>query len=280
MKHLASKIVLSVLAVGAMGTSVAVAAMQDTPKASADEAPAAAVEFDPVARAAELGLPASAVYNPELDEYYDSNCLEWNAETHSYVNVQRTPATRAASEPQPEKIPFTGTVPEEIVAAKAAYDAGYLAYCDTVMEKDPYYMFRSFIPYEEVEGYHEMFRAYAANFDVCFALATSDDDDYSHWARNAVMGVFDVGGFGPKDGNLAANYIDYFKEMYTNAVQATYAAEELNAETVAALQEKHGYLIAPALQAVGKLDLMQIDADALVTDPALLVQYAGYLAEL
>ena len=52
----------------------------------------------------------------------------------------------------------------------------------------------------------------------------------------------------------------------------------ITAEDAAALQETHGYMIAPALQDMGKLDLLQIAPESPCRDAGQLASFARYFA--
>ena len=54
--------------------------------------------------------------------------------------------------------------------------------------------------------------------------------------------------------------------------------EKITAEDAAGLQQTYGYMIAPALQDIGRLDLLQIDPESPCQDAEKLAEFARYFA--
>ena len=76
----------------------------------------------------ELGLPASAVWNPTLQEWYDSDYMTWDAEKQAYSyldNAARIEKQKAEGRyhesPIYECEPFSGEIPAEWKQAAAQF---------------------------------------------------------------------------------------------------------------------------------------------------------------
>ena len=99
----------------------------------------------------------------------------------------------------------------------------------------------------------------------------------SYNAALAIYMVSDV--LYPQGAAIRKDFADRMQEQLTLASDAVNTlGEKITAEDVAALQETYGYMIAPALQDIGKLDLLQIDPDSPCQDAEKLAEFARYFA--
>lgn len=221
---------------------------------------------------------AYIAYNPEKDEYYDTRFLAWNAERedYDYLSPDGDDYRRPSAEDAFAEIPYAGTEPAALTEAFLAYERAIQAYWDEQTEKDPSFALRSFVPYEDDKGsYQSMCTACVPYWEDLFQIAASDGDDRNK-AQTAVNGILLNGGFSQRK---AGYYLDRMQKQYTDAADAVTAlGESITAEDCAELQEQYGYLIAPALQDMGKLDLLQIDPESPCTDAEQLAECARYFA--
>ncbi len=101
------------------------------------------------------------------------------------------------------------------------------------------------------------------------------------WGSNntalAIYMISDV--LHPQGAAIRKDFADRMQDQLTLASDAVRAlGEKITAEDAAALQETYGYMIAPALQDIGKPDLLQIDPDSPCQDAEKLAEFARYFA--
>ena len=219
-------------------------------------------------RKAELHLPESAVYNPDLEEYYDSSVKEWNAECHDYIRLEQT----VSPESKPVVFPYEGEIPAKMqkeleifwaaVEKRFNEDEGLVARSDWVFLDDTEYLHtletNTTIQY----------------FDTWAEMSKCWGDGNTVLAIHIVKNVLN-----PHNTYTTAEFADQMKEQLTLASGAVNAlGDSISAEDVTALQETYGYTIAPALQDIGKLDLLQIDPDSPCQDAEKLAEFARYFA--
>ncbi len=165
----------------------------------------------------------------------------------------------------------TGAIPEELAAA---YDAFYEKR-EAVIESDAAYSLRSDNLLDVAPEERSAAQAVSVQyFSDCAALACSDSE-YRLIAQDSVGAILQL----PIGIRQGAEFLEKAQEQYQLASEAIAAQScALTAENVAALQETYGYLIAPALQELGALDLIRIPDGALCTDPEQLADFAAYFA--
>ena len=211
------------------------------------------------------------IWNPERNEYYNSDLLRWDEERKDYVHVEQTGPSenQLKYERMIEETPdFEGEIPAELRTAIEAYNAAWeteaskpenSARSDNMTELAP-------------DEYNAMVQAGIRNFDTIAALSVSKHPEATR-AQFVVLSVLkadvllDVGGLFRM--NMQCAYA-----AATEAVQAE--GDALTAESVSRLQAQYGFMIAPALRDLGKLNLMQIPADAPCTDAEQLAAFADY----
>ena len=114
-------------------------------------------------------------------------------------------------------------------------------------------------------------------FTVWAELSKSWKSWGSYNAALAIYMVSDV--LYPQGEAIREDFADRMQDQLTLASDAVSAlGEKITAEDVAGLQETYGYMIAPALQDIGKLDLLQIDPDSPCQDAEKLAEFARYFA--
>ncbi len=243
----------------------------------------------------ERSLPEYAVYNPDRNEYYDGRTLAWDSESKHYQLVNQTDAERIENvkNANPDDyvvwnndlqmyvltekerpigvdselffplIPYEKKVPEELVSAFAAYQSANDAYWEAEKERNPAWEAMSYHP-GDPEAPGKLAETALRYWEECCEIAVTDGT-YRGYAQAAVNYVLDT-----KLWNSKGAFNQYMMQKnYIQAVQEIQArGDALTAEDCANMQEKYGYLIAPALSAAGKLDLLQINPDLPCTDPA------------
>ena len=229
------------------------------------------IEYMNTERKAELHLPESAVYNPERDEYYNSNAKEWDSEQHKYIFINKAPEPTDETEP-PKKEENETEIPAEMQKALDTFwekskqrmedDSSLVARSDWVFLDDT-----------------EHLRALKADTQIPYFAAWAELS--KSWGSNntalAIYMVSDV--LRPQGAAIRKDFADKMQEQLTLAADAVNTlGEKITAEDVAALQETYGYMIAPALQDIGKLDLLQIDPDSPCQDAEKLAEFARYFA--
>lgn len=264
-----SVLTLCGMSMTACGTSDTTAQTQDIAAAMIEEQTPAKSENQPDPEVLSV-LPESAVYNPDLGEYYDSDLMTWNPDTKSYDYIQRDPASIPQTmnvEAAYELVPYTGTVPEELEEA-------FLAAEETI---EPLSNFDSSFPCPTPEASRMVAECCTRYFADTFEIAVTYGD-YFAYAQNAVQSILDINALFYQ--SVKGGYFyDRTHQHYEDAAEAILAlGKNITADDCTALQEEYGYLIAPALEDLGKLDLLQIDPDAPCTDPEQLAEFARYFA--
>ena len=223
-------------------------------------------------RRTELHLPESAVYNPELDEYYDSSIQEWDAGRHDYIMLKQSPPQTD----EPAYRSFEGEIPAEM---QQELDAFFEAENKRVAEQGrehPEFAVRSdWIFLDDTEH----LRTLKANTQVQY-FETWAEISKCWGARYAVLAIYMVRSvLEPHNTYITAEFADQMQEQLALASDAVNAlGDGITAEDVAALQETYGYMIAPALQDMGKLDLLQIAPESPCRDAGQLAAFARYFA--
>lgn len=227
----------------------------------------------------ELGLPASAVWNPTLQEWYDSDYMTWDAEKQAYSyldNAARIEKQKAEGRyhesPIYECEPFSGEIPAEWKQAAAQF---YEAEQKEISE-DPNAHLSSYLhigQYGQKE-YQALVACSVPYFETCEKLSVTQND-YSYIAMMVVHDILDMKVISA-NGN-PGEFLVRANSQYAAATEAVQAeGDALTAESVSKLQEDYGFMIAPALRDLGKLDLMQIPADAPCRDAEQLAAFADY----
>ena len=226
-----------------------------------------------------LGLPDSAVWNPDLCEWYDGDHYAWDAKERLYTvldvpaeNQQRRQAAgRQQLLPVYEAEEFTGTVPAELDAAmnafwtarEAAFDSNPMlaARSDWVMDVCP-------------EEYDAALRCALRYFDVCEQLSVQENKH----SLLAMMIVSDVMRVSVMSGTAnPGEFLAKMQQSYADAgALVRRKAESGNLDSVSDLQAHFGFLIADALRDLGRLDLLQIPEDASCKDPEQLADFAAF----
>ena len=217
----------------------------------------------------ELGLPDTAVYNPDRNEYYDSNMQEWDEAAHEYRPV--TAPVQGYNPPeQYEERPFTGTIPEEFDSALKAYDEADAK----AVQNGPPNVSSAFHVGFALPEYQHLQELTVPYIDCVISLA-STDQAYRVLAQCLLEPLTQ---YTPPN-SCGAEYEMRMQTAYQEASDAVSALSEIiTAEDAAGLQQTYGYMIAPALQDMGRLDLLQIDPESPCQDPEQLAEFARYFA--
>ena len=272
---------------------------QNTPAAEIEEQSSA------VQTAEAFPLPASAVYNPDRDEYYDSSVMLWDSgaqvyrfqpsvdsekdeflknanpddyvvwdnELNMYVMTGKEMPTGIYRGLFFPLIPYDSSVPAAFADACGAYDEANALYAAKERENDPYYMIRSHIP-TDPEAPGNLVNESLPYRMTCCEMAVTDGEyrDYAQTVVRKILGVYCSSEKGA--------YFQY--QMYRLLTEATdkvkALGDSITAEDCAQLQTKYGCLIAPALKEAGKLDLLHIDPEQGCTDPEQLAETAAWFA--
>lgn len=233
----------------------------------------------PPKTAEELGLPTSAQWNPEKQEWYDSDYYTWDEENHKYVYLDDAARTAKQKAEGRYKEPvvyeteeFTGEIPADFEAAMNTFSAAL----EAKFAEDPALSLRSDLVFDVCPEEYAAAEEYALRyFDTCAKLAVTENDYYVLAYAFVCDVLHPQIGFTANVGEMRA----LMDERYTAATEAVQAAgETLSVEKVAALQEQFGFMIAPALRDMGALDLLTVPADAPCTDPKKLATFADYFA--
>lgn len=227
------------------------------------------------------GLTKSAKYNPDLDEYYDSNYLEWDAQQQKYIDV--TPEVHIdtdadAFEPDCE-------IPEALQAELDAFSDAMNVY----REENPQFGLRSdFFFLDDTEALRKLESETAVPyFDTYLTMAQGKYQSYRALGTYFVSHILHLYGEWRKTGldnktmSAHAGELDYAALYLQEATDAvSQIGDSVTAADCAELQKHYGYLIAPALQDMGKLDLLQIDADSLCQSPEQIAGFARCFADM
>ena len=220
------------------------------------------------------------LYNPERNHYYDSRYMTWNPEKHDYDYASPSPSSvrRECEGFSFEEIPYEGTVPDALKQIFQDYRTAIQAYCEELTEKDPDFALVSRLPYEDDKGsYKAMCVSCLPYWDEIVEIATTDGE-YRNDAQTVIYGVlWQSGNSQQKAGRFQYWMHDQLYLAATDMVSNVYG-KSINAANVTLLQQTYGYMIAPALQDIGRLDLLQIDPESPCQDPEQLAEFARYFA--
>ena len=211
----------------------------------------------------------SAVYNPDRNEYYDSNMQEWDEAAHEYRPV--TAPVQGYNPPeQYEERPFTGTIPEEFDSALKAYDEADAK----AVQNGPPNVSSAFHVGFALPEYQHLQELTVPYIDCVISLA-STDQAYRVLAQCLLEPLTQ---YTPSN-SCGAEYEMRMQTAYQEASDAVNAlGESITAEDAAGLQQTYGYMIAPALQDMGRLDLLQIDPESPCRNPEQLAEFAKCFA--
>lgn len=208
---------------------------------------------------------ASICYNPVTNTYYDSNYKTWNSTTQSYDYINTmfsTSNAKQTSNPIESK-----KCSKELAEIYQKYDNKIQNYKITI----PAYEIISYVITDDENGAaDELITSSIPYFDQVFDIATQDG--YTNFnARTAqfiINNVLHLNVFYSQPDKYLSDVSEQFDEA-TAAVK-NYGSIISRADC-SKLQEKYGYLIAPALKDIGKLEYLTIektdacqDLDALV----------------
>ena len=201
------------------------------------------------------------LYNPDKDEYYDSDYYIWDPETKSYQYVdrweqlRRQQAEEAYQEPESlEPAQFTGVIPAEFRNAATQYQQTGTAEDFAVLTD------------------------YAAEHPALIAELSTTQNDYTDLAQQIVHTMLGVDVY-PNEN--PAVFRDNLQQMYTQATLALLdlGRNNLSAAQVQELQRTYGCMVAPAIRTYWHmLEMLQIPADAPCTDAEKLADLAECFA--
>jgi len=212
-----------------------------------------------LAQAQAQGLTKYAKYNAYRDEFYDSRHLEWDDEKKEYRHVNNSPKT-------PPVVTEEVEIPEGLQSALDVFAKAMEQY----EAEHPEFAGRSdYIDLDDTEALRTLERETAVQYFETYLAMAQCRNPNRHLGTHMVTRVLhmyrvwretslDNKTISEKGGDLKESAL-YLQEA-TDAVNAVGAG--ITAEDCKKLQRKYGYLIAPALQEMGKLDLLQIDPDS------------------
>ena len=217
-------------------------------------------------RREELNLPESAVYNPELEEYYDSEAKAWDAEQHHYI-----PLAHPAGTPAREFHEFDGEIPAEM---QAELDTFFAAEEQRMQEDDSLMARSDYVFLDDTPHMRTLTeKTQLPYFDVWAEIA-KQDGQYAVLGKYMVWQVLQ-----PQSESYALTFAEQMQEQLTLASEAVRKlGDSITAEDAAGLQETYGYMIAPALEDAGRLDLLQITPDSPCQSAEKLAAYARLFA--
>lgn len=219
-------------------------------------------------------------YNLATDSYYDTTVKQWNG--YRFIPASNKPLTDEELEEaiaesdakEAEKKAQCAALPDDL---RQAFDT----YADAMKAdsaEHPEYIFRSDVRYDDGKGaYQALCKAAAPHMDLIWQLAMDDNSSFQSYCQRIVIGILGRSGAGIES---ADSFLHSQREyMYQPAQDAVNAiGDAITAEDCASLQAEYGYMIAPALKSLGKLDLMQIDPESPCTDAEQLAAFAAQFA--
>ena len=246
--------------------------------ADAQTDPAVQMQENTAPRETEAEEAEYLVWNPAKDEYYDSRFMTWNAEKGDYDYLTPDPSEwrRVSDEDSFAEISFEGTVPDSLKKAFDDYSNAMNRYYQERTENEPGFDTQSYLPFEDDKGsYRTMCSICAGEWDALYQIAASDGE-YRNLAQAAVNGILLHGG---QSQTKAGFYCCQMQEKYKEASEAVRSlGESITAADCTELEAKYGYLIAPALQEAGRLDLLPINPESPCTDTEMLAEFARCFA--
>ena len=224
-------------------------------------------DSDKLEQAKANGLTQYAEYNPDRDEFYDSRYLKWDAEQQRYLDVSpevHFDPEQIAAEPDCE-------IPEALQAALDEFSAAM----DIYKEENPSFAIRSdYYFLDDTEALRKLKNETAVPFfDTYLAMAKGRYPYYK------VLGSYMVHYVLQYDPSVLPDDFSISDAILKEADEAVRTkGSGITAADCAELQSHYGYLIAPALQEIGKTELLQIDPDSPCQDPEQLANLACTLA--
>lgn len=208
---------------------------------------------------------ASICYNPATNTYYDSNYKTWNSATQSYEYIDTMfSSSNTAQSPNPAESKECSKELSEI----------YQKYAKKIQDYKtsiPSYEIISYVITDDGNGAaDELITSSIPYFDQVFDIATQDG--YTNFnARTAqfiINNALHLNVFYSQPDKYLSDVSEQFDEA--TATVKNYGSNISRADC-SKLQEKYGYLIAPALKDIGKLEYLTIekmdacqDIDALI----------------
>jgi len=215
--------------------------------------------------AKELGLPDTAVYNPDIGEYYDSSVVKWNGQSYELVRpADQIP--RGGDTPE-----FDGDIPQELQDLFSEHIEQLTAY----QSEHPLPIWSSAVMRTDTEALKKLRENYGVQYWNLFCQLAVTRNSYTEEAQNVVAHLLHIRAW-----YCSGN--DFAYGMKTRLTKCTAAVSQfgngITAAQAAEIQKEYGYLIAAPLADLGRLDSMQISDDSFAKEPGTLAEIARFFS--
>lgn len=213
---------------------------------------------------------SSICYNAETNTYYDSNYKTWNASTHSYDYIDVLFNTNNPSQTSSGSLEYK-ECPSELSKQFEIYKKRILSYEESL----PGHEAISYVITDDGKGAAEqLFKSVAPYKNQVFNVATQQGyyDNDCRIAQFIITNTLHLNTFYAKPDE----YLNAVKSQLQLASNAIYKkGPNISQKECRELQNLYGYLIAPALNEIGKIELLQIDEKDVYQNADQIIEYCN-----